>query len=250
MTSLDMSRYREGKDYSVLAMDFAMGLTIEVPTQRLSRLVPAPLNVLEVRPGIGLINIMVFNIPLGNNILSQECTELILNIHVAPDRRYAPVLPKVAMYTVRIGASSQEFIDNVFAADRYEILKAPIKVEIDRDALVLDVRDGAGNPILHLLPPQGVEPFYAPEQFYAQSFTVVDGQVCEAGNWFEFESFYSQKNLASCGEIFDNPFFDGIDLSGIGPRNYYMQMWSRPGSVGKETHIYLRSLEEVKSLYA
>jgi hypothetical protein len=240
MKRLDLARYTVNRDYSVWPIDFAMSASFEMPAARLQAALPPGVHVFEPRPGLGLLNLAVFHFTADTDGLTAPCTEFVASAHVMPNLALAPTLPRLSMCTLRLGATTREFIDSRFCTDVYPVYPDPLVIDIDRERIAVQVRDAAGAPIAALAAAEGVTPPYGDDRFYVQSSAAVDGQLWLAGNLFEFRRAENQRNLVSAGSPSPHPFFGGLDVSGVTARDNQLQMWSAPGSIGHEYHFFLQ----------
>jgi hypothetical protein len=243
MRGLDLSRFTVGDDYTVWPIDFAMSASFELPLARVRAALPARVQPFEARPGVGLLNLTVFNFTADAPGLSAPCTEIALSVHVIPDLTHALMLPRVSLFTFRLGASSREFIDSLHATDQFPICPDPIDARIDRDRIAVSVRDQAGRALFDLAAADGVSPRYEDDRYYVQSTTTRDGRLLTSGNLFELRRAENQRRLETAGAPVPHPFFDGIDVSGMTARHGYLQMWTEPGSIGREHHFLLKPLD-------
>lgn len=239
MKRLDLSRYVVNEDYKIWRIDFAFSASFEVPIDGIQRVLPAGIHAIELRPGIALLNFSVFSFLAGNE-MAEPCAEVAVSAHIIPNLALAPTLPRFSMYTFRLGATTRAFTDH--ATIRYPVFPDVVDVRIDRTRVAVEVRDRRGAPILSLAAAEGIPPRYDDDRFFAQSCATHDGRLCVGGNLFEFRRAENQRRLETGGGPHPHAFFGEIDVSGITPRHCYVQMWSEPGSVGREDHFFLRPL--------
>jgi hypothetical protein len=240
MKQLDLARFEVNRDYSVWPIDFAISASFEMPAPSLQAALPPGVHLLEPRPGLALLNLAVFHFTADTFGLAEACSELVVSAHVMPNLSFAPMLPRMSMFTFRIGATSRGFIDSPFATDHYPVFPDPLDIRIDRERIAVDVMDAAGRPILHLAAAEGVSPPYEDDRFYVQSMTAKDGQLYRSGNLFEFRRAENQRNLKTGGRPSPHALFDGLDVSAVTADHCHFQMWSQPGSLGRENHFFLQ----------
>lgn len=240
MKRLDLARYTVNRDYSVWPIDFAMSASFEVSAARLQAALPPGLHLFEPRPGLGLLNLAVFSFTADTYGLTAPCTEFVASVHVIPNLALAPTLPRLSMCTLRLGATTREFIDSRFCTDRYPVYPDPLVIAIDRERIAVEVRDAEGAAIASLSAAAGVTPPYGDDRFYVQSSAAVDEQLWLAGNLFEFRRAANQRNLVTAGAPSAHPFFGALDVSDVTARDNQLQMWNAPGSLGYEFHFFLQ----------
>lgn len=240
MKRLDLADYIVNEHYTTWPIDFAISASFEVPVARVLPALPPLLQPMEVRPGVALLNLSIFNFTAQTYGLSAPCTEVVLNVHVIPNLSRALTLPRLSMFTLRLGASTREFIDSPFATDRYPCCPDPLDVRLDRERVSAEVTDSRGRPVLRLAVPSDVPRRYEHDRFYVQSSTFADGRLLMSGTLFEFSRGEHQRRDDSIGGPVAHPFFDGLDVSGITPRACYLQMWLQPGTIGHEHHFLLQ----------
>jgi hypothetical protein len=228
------------EDFSLWEFDFAMSLALELPALALKPRLPHPLQLFEVRPGVGLLNLTVLHFG-ADNVVPIPCAEVICAIHVMPDQQLAPVPPKMALYALQLGASRREFLDSRYATDRLPFLKDPLQVVIDRDRSAVEVADAAGNPIFHAALAR-VDASFEQDLFYSQTFAGRDGELYHGGNFFEGSRIEQQKRDGCEVRLFEHPFFHGIDVAAVGPNDVYVQMRNEPGTRGREYYFWLSPL--------
>jgi hypothetical protein len=247
MRQLDLTKYVVNQDYSAWPIDFAMSASFEMPSSVLQSVLPAGLYVMEPRPGLGLLNTAVFHFPADTYGLTAECSEVVLSVHVMPNVSTALALPRMAMFTLRLGASSREFLDSAFATDHYPIYPEPLDVRIDRERIAVEVFDQRGSSVLQLAAATDVSPPYERDRFYVQSFTQAADGFYSGGNLFDFERAENQRNLLHAGNPIPHPFYFPLDLTGVTSEQCLVQMWSRPGSIGCENHFFLKRKSKTDS---
>jgi hypothetical protein len=163
-----------------------------------------------------------------------------VSLHVIPNLSLAPMLPRMALHTVRLGASTAEFIASEHATDHYPVHPRPLAFDIDRSAVAVAIRDERGATILEMKRTAAPAADYQRDRFYVQSFTENGGQGFAGGNFMEFDKTESQKDLAGTARIFEHELFAGLAVGRVSARDCYVQMWSKPGMVGRENHFWMK----------
>ena len=79
----------------------------------------------------------------------------------------------------------------------------------------------------------------APGRRPVQSLTPKDGWMYGGGNLFEFRRAENQRNLKTASAPVSHPF-EGIDLTGVRAEHCHVQMWSEPGTIGRENPFFLQ----------
>ena len=236
-----LGRFEAGRDYTVWPIDFAISASFEIPAGVVESLLPRRMQPLELRPGIGLLNLSVFHFPDPPGV-GEPCTEIVFNVHVFPDLSRAPALPRMAMYTVRLAASSSSFLTSTIAVDHYPFFAEPLRTALGREAVTFSAHDASGRPIVELRAAPGAVP-YQRESFFVQSFTSNGGELLHGGNVFDFDKAESQTDLDGRCTLHPHPLLDPLDADILSGARCSLLMWSRPGSVGHEYHLLNRSFK-------
>jgi hypothetical protein len=233
-----LGHFEAGRDYTVWPIDFAMSAAFEIPTAVAESLLPRRMQPIELRPGVGLLNVSVFHFPDPPGV-GEPCTEIVFNVYVFPDLSRAPALPRMAMYTVRLGASSSAFLTSTNAVDHYPVVAEPLSASLDREAATFVAYDGSGRPVVEMRAAPGAVP-YQRESFFVQSFTSSGGELLHGGNVFDFDKAESQTDLDGHCALHPHPLLDPLDARVLSDARCSLLMWSRPGSLGHEYHLLNR----------
>jgi hypothetical protein len=237
--SLDLlRRFEAGRDYTVWPIDFAMSASFEVPIGVAESLLPGKMHAIEIRPGVGLLNVSVFHFPDPPGV-GEPCTEIAFNVYVFPDLSRAPAVPRMAMYTVRLSASSPAFLASTIAVDRYPVAAEPLAASLDREGAAFTARDGSGRPVVEMRGAPGMAP-YRRESFFVQAFTSSEGELLHGGNVFDFDKAESQTDLDGRCALHPHPLLGPLDAGVLSEARCSLLMWSRPGSLGHEYHLINR----------
>jgi hypothetical protein len=227
-----------GRDFTVWPIDFAISASFEIPTGVAESLLPGRMQPLELRPGVGLLNISVFHFPDPPDV-GEPCTEIVFNVHVFADLSRAPALPRMAMYTVRLAATSPAFIASTVAVDNYPVFPEPLRASLDREAVTFAAHDVTGRPVVELRAAPGAAP-YQRESFFVQSFTSNGDELLHGGNVFDFDKAESQTDLDGRCTLHVHPLLHPLDGNVLSTARCSLLMWSRPGSLGHEYHLLNR----------
>ena len=217
-----------GENLLVWEFDFALTTFFEVETDLFQQHIPSRLNLMEVSPGVGLVNITAFNFPEGALGELPVFQELIFSAIVSPDLSRG--VPKFAMYVLSLGSTCQEHLDH--SADYY---KLPIhglltETKIDSEAIAIDYSDSDGQ----ILAMNNCSPTtnFRGEERYFQAFTLDGDNLTIADCYIEAQLFEHQLT-EDAGKLNVHPFLKNIDFD-LGDPLPYLQMIGEPGKIGKQ----------------
>ncbi len=225
-----MAEIAKKEDLIVWEFDFALTTFYEIDTDYIEHLIPRRLSLMEVAPGMGLINVTAFNFPEGALGHMPEFQELILSVIVSPDLSRG--VPRFAMYVLSLASTCQEHLDH--SADYY---KLPIsgkltKSTIDRDALSISYDSDEGNILTMNNCDATLD--YKSEERYFQAYTSDGGEIYIADITI-MASQYEHQLAGNVGTLQTHSFFHEIDMEEAEPIPY-LQMIGRPGDVGKQSY--------------
>ena len=217
-----------GENLLVWEFDFALTTFFEVETDLFQQHIPSRLNLMEVSPGVGLVNITAFNFPEGALGELPVFQELIFSAIVSPDLSRG--VPKFAMYVLSLGSTCQEHLDH--SADYYQL---PIHglltdTKIDSEAIAIDYSDSDGQ----ILAMNNCSPItnFRDEERYFQAFTSDGDNLTIADCYIEAQLFEHQLT-EDAGKLNVHPFLKNIDFD-LGDPLPYLQMIGEPGKIGKQ----------------
>ena len=217
-----------GENLLVWEFDFALTTFFEVETDLFQQHIPSRLSLMEVAPGVGLVNITAFNFPKGALGELPQFQELIFSAIVSPDLSRG--VPKFAMYVLSLGSTCQEHLDH--SADYY---KLPIHglltdTKIDSEAIAIDYSDSDGQ----ILAMNNCSPTtkFRDEERYFQAFTSDGDNLTIADCYIEAQLFEHQLT-EDAGKLNVHPFLKNIDFD-LGDPLPYLQMIGEPGKIGKQ----------------
>ena len=221
-------KHTPGENFLVWEFDFALTTFFEVETDLFQQHIPSRLNLIEVSPGVGLVNITAFNFPEGALGELPQFQELIFSAIVSPDLSRG--VPKFAMYVLSLASTCQAHLDH--STDYY---KLPIHglltdTKIDSGAIAIDYSDSDGQ----ILTMNNFSPStnFRDEERYFQAFTSDGDNLTIADCYIEAQLFEHQLT-EDAGKLNVHPFLKNIDFD-LGDPLPYLQMIGEPGKIGKQ----------------
>jgi hypothetical protein len=198
----------------------------EIDVEALTPAVPAFLDLLEVRPGRGLLAVEVLHYHTDHFRPGyREFLEIVLTAAVQPDLSVKMPVPRFCMHAISVYSDSPEFVQQ-----EAELLFTPtelvpgLRFAFSDDGCGADIYD-AEAPILSMKNTHAA-PDFAPKVLFGQYYTNTRG--LELGLWrWEGEMFEHMKSGDS-GKLYPHAFWKGIDIRRV--RGCYRQMIARPGS--------------------
>jgi hypothetical protein len=200
--------------------------TWEVDFDALERLVPKSLEVIELRPGIGLMSTGVVEYEPGHfGPSSPVFYEVVSVIHVQPDLSFKMPVPRFAFYAMMVYSESPDFVELEARVVRTPTtLVSSLKVQFTEDGQGADAWDNNG-PILSFRN-TGPKDDFTHAEFYGQHLTDRSGAF-EMGSW-EWDGLRIEhmKPGGAENKIHQHPHFKGLDASRV--RGTYRQMIGQP----------------------
>lgn len=212
-------------------LDAGMLAAFEIPIAEVKRLLPSGLHALELRPGIGLMNVVMFSYPKNSLELHGEfptghakpelddLIAVLINLHVVPDLSF-DFMPTYAQYTVSQGSTSPVFQGYERDTNMLPSYMTPLEVELNRKTHHFSVR-ADGKPILELENFHAA-PRYVDSRVHLINYSQRDGQVITVHSGMDGLSHEHQN--ASGGVFHEHEFFGGLDVSQIDTKRCYLQM--------------------------
>jgi hypothetical protein len=198
----------------------------EIDTEALAPVVPPSLDLIEVRPGRGLLAVEALHYHTDHFRPGyREFLEIVLTAAVQPDLSLAMPVPRFCMHAISVYSDSPEFVNQ-----EAELLFTPtelvpkLRFAFSPDDSGADIYDG-DTPILSMKNTHPA-PEFAPKTLFGQYYTNTRG--LQLGMWrWDGEMFEHMKG-GDWGKLYPHPFFKGIDLGRV--RGCYRQMIAKPGS--------------------
>lgn len=212
--------------------------TFEIDTEEAERVVPDPLQVVELRPSIALLSVGVLRYEPGHfEPDSPGFLEVVGAIHVSPDLSTDMPVPTMTFSTFEVLSDSPDFVagegDTLYTPTRLTSLD----VRFTEDLLGVEASDDDG-PILSM-PSAHPEPRWVDKEMWGQHFTNTKG--LQHGIWeWNGRVFEHQRRLPGW-KLHPHPFWLGIDLDRV--RGLYRTMLHEPGTVCRERFYAMRSRE-------
>lgn len=198
----------------------------EVDTEEAERVLPEPLQVVEVRPGAALLSVALVRYRPGQfGPGSPRFFELVAAVHVAPDLGTRMPLPVMTLSSFAVLSDSQEFVaqeeHTLFAPARL----VPLTVTYTPDELGLSLGDADG-PILSV-PSAHPRPRWVRKEMWGQHFT--DTKGLHQGIWQWDGCLYEHQRPLPGWTLHPHPFWAGLDPGRV--RGLYRTMVQEPGTV-------------------
>lgn len=215
--------------------------TFEVDTREAERLLPEPLQIVEIRPGISLMSVgLLIYEPDQFRPGSPVFSELVGAVHVSPDLSTSMPVPAMTFLSFSVLSDSPDFVEQeghtLYTPTRHVALKA----ELTPDLLGVTVSDQDG-PILSM-PSAHPEPRWVHKEMWGQHYTNTKG--LQHGIWeWDGRLFEHQTRLRNW-KLHPHPFWCGIDVSRV--RALYRTMVLEPGTVCHERFYAMRPLGVAK----
>lgn len=203
--------------------------TFEIDLEEAERIVPAPLQVVELRPSVALMSVGVLRYEPGHfGPGSPIFVEIVGAIHVSPDLSTDMPVPTMTFSTFQVLSDSPDFVanedDTLYTPSRL----VSLETRFTDDRLGVEVWDEDG-PILSM-PSAHPEPEWVPKEMWGQHFTNTKG--LQHGIWqWDGRLFEHQKRLPG-GRLHPHPFWSGLDVGRVG--SLYRTMVQEPGTLCHE----------------
>ncbi|GAB1646581.1 hypothetical protein [Krasilnikovia sp. MM14-A1259] len=131
-------------------VDSDHAFVFEMPTEQLAPLVPPPLQVVEPRPGVGLLWVSLLRFEGGNIDVLPTFHEITCEVVVHPRVADGEARPDVAAFAVRTASDCAQFDDWARRVDRMPVVNCPgLRARVDRLHASCAVADDRG-PIFTL----------------------------------------------------------------------------------------------------
>lgn len=224
-------------DYSVWHYDCSLGFAVEVPTEKVRRLLPKGVHPFEVKPQVSLITINTMRFMEGNHNFDRPLTEVTISACVIPDLFLAGRMPKFACYVLNIGVTDTDFAKDPYNADKLPFYSEPITVQIAEDGMSVSARDAHG-PIFDLKNVASVRPLARKEDFF-QVFASAGDELLHGAMTMDADTFEHQVP-GNAGVVHDHPIFKGLGGT-LDPVSTYTQIFSGPDALGIQHYYRLRA---------
>lgn len=207
----------------------------EVNADAVASLVPAPLEMLEVRPGRALLAVEALHYHTYHfRPGSPEFYEMAYTIAVQPDLSVEMPMPRFCMHAVSVISDSEDF-----CAQEHRLLHTPtelvpgLTMDFSADGASCLIKDGDAtiiemtntNPIVS----------YEPKQMYGQYYTNTKG--LQHGLWRWSGDMMEHQKPGPHGKMHPHPVWKNTDMSRV--HGCYRQMMARPDLV-TEVRFYHR----------
>jgi hypothetical protein len=148
--------------------------TFEVDIDEAERIVPAPLQVVELRPSVALMSVGVLRYEPGHfGPGSPVFLEVVGAIHVSPDLSTDMPVPTMTFSTFQVWSDSPDFVANEDDTLYTPTRLASLEARFTEDGLGVEAWDEDG-PIL-AMPSAHTEPRWVHKEMWGQHFTNTKG---------------------------------------------------------------------------
>lgn len=189
-------------------------VTFEVDTDAAEPLLPEPLTVVEVRPGVSLFSIGLLRYEPGHfgKPDSPQFDEVVCAVHVAPDLSTDMPMPKMNFFATRVYASSEDFVAQEDWTIYTPVSHAPsLRVEYAHQGLSAAAFDDDG-PIFSI-DNSHLRPTFAHAEMWGQHYTNTKG--LQHGVWEWDGSKYDDMTPSRTWSISDHPALGGMPAGAI-----------------------------------
>jgi hypothetical protein len=209
--------------------------TFEVDIDEAERIVPAPLQVVELRPSVALMSVGVLRYEPGHfGPGSPVFLEVVGAIHVSPDLSTDMPVPTMTFSTFQVLSDSPDFVASEDDTLNTPTRLASLEARFTEDGLGVEAWDEDG-PIL-AMPSAHTEPRWVHKEMWGQHFTNTKG--LQHGLWqWDGRLFEHQKRLPGW-RLHPHPFWSGLDVGGV--RSTYRTMLQEPGTLCHERFYAMR----------
>ena len=212
--------------------------TFEVDSDAAERLLPEPLQMVELRPGVALLSVGVLRYEPGQfGPTSPVFHEMVGAVHVSPDLAADMPVPSMTFASFCVLSDSEDFVGQEGRTLYTPACHVALRLELTEDELGVTASDGDG-PILSM-PSLHPEPRWVHKEMWGQHFTNTRG--LQHGIWeWDGRLFEHQRRLPGW-KPFPHPFWSGLDVSRV--RSLYRTMVLEPGTLCHERFYAMRRLE-------
>jgi hypothetical protein len=212
----------------------------EIDTSAVAALVPEPLSIVEVRPGIALLMVECLHYYPGHfRADAPESFELVIAVPIEPDLSIDMPLARLNLHIVSVITSSLDFVENESRAFNSPIVHAPeLRMEFSDDGTCVDAFDGA-TPIVRQ---RNTNPkiAYEAKVLWGLTYTNTDGVQRGIFRW-EGQVFEHMKR-GDYGSLHAHSVFAGIDLGKIRGCHRQMMAMAKPDLVTDVRYYHLGRL--------
>lgn len=213
--------------------------TWEIAMEAVEKILPARLEAVEVRPGVGLMSVGCLRFARGHfSPDSPEFNEIITVVHVQPDLSVKMPPPRFTFYANSVWSDSDEFVvheaRDIFTPTSHV---PSLRLEFSDDGLGIEASDAHG-PLLSLRSTAPVTAFTRAE-FWGQHYNATKG--LHHGIWQWEGSRFEHMKPGEPGKLAPHALFGDLDVSKV--RRCYRQMFAEPGRRHSERFFQVRRLD-------
>lgn len=198
----------------------------EMPVEKLMPVIPEPLELLEVRPGVTLAALEMLHYKVGHFREGyREFYEAVFATTVHPDLSIKMPMPRFSMYAIRVVSDSTEFCHSEASTIFTPTHHVPgFRIEFDDIGASCNLFDGA-EPIARFRNSAADVPVRE-QTIWGQYFTNTQGLQRGIWRWDGLAAEHMQRGSGDSIELFPHLLWNGVDMSNV--KTAYRQMRAEP----------------------
>ena len=204
--------------------------TWEIAIDAVEKILPARLEPVELRPGVGLVSVGCLHFATGHfGADSPEFDELVTIVHVQPDLSLKMPQPRFAFYAVAVWSDCADFVAHEARHIFTPTSHVPsLRLAFSPDGLGVEA-SSAGGPILSVRSTAPLTQF-TPCAFWGQHYN--DTKGLHLGIWRWEGTRYEHMKRGDAGRPLPHRHFADLDVSKV--ISCYQQMFAEPGLTHSE----------------
>ena len=224
------------KDYSIWNYDYALSFGVEIPTEVIRDLLPAPLSPFEVRPAVSVLAVTVMHFMEGNHNFGRSFTEMTFALNVVSDFARAGRVPRFAMYVLNMGADDTGFAADSYNSDLLPFYPEALEIEVNAEEHRVRCHDEKGNHIFSFESTLENPDYDINEDFF-QVFAMHQGELHHGAVTTLGLSYEHQRADHARFEFSNHPIFGGVDVTKVSQP--YIQMLAAPSTEARQVYFRL-----------
>ena len=213
--------------------------TWEIAIDAVEKILPARLEPVELRPGVGLISVGCLRYATGQfGAGSPEFNEVVTAVQVQPDLSLKMPQPRFAFYTVAMWSDCADFVTHEARHTFTPTSHAPsLRLAFSPDGLGVEA-SAAGEPILSVRSTAPLTQF-TPCALWGQHYNNTKG--LHLGIWRWEGTRYDHMKRGDAGRPLRHQHFADLDVSKV--MGCYHQMFAEPGRTHNEVFYRMLRLD-------